>query len=195
MQKDPQQKRSPPLRTCRPGHAVDPQWEKTNCALAQVLTRHHRDLKAAIAIAREIGRGIDELAEQMAILCLRTCRFCPEPCCITNTVWFDFRDLLLCHLLRQHIPVRQAVSDLNAACPFLSHHGCRLLPRSRPWMCLQYLCPAQLNILNRQGLSAATTIRRKIATVEGLRAEMEAEVVWGINHRERSLQGLPACVV
>ena len=185
MKKDPNEKRLTPFQACRSGHQVDPQWITTNCALARLLTCHHRELKAAIAIAVEIGRCIDRLAEQMAILCSRTCRFCPEPCCITNTVWFDFRDLLLFHLLELHIPVCQAASDVNNACPFLSYRGCRLPMRNRPWMCIQYLCPPQLAILKNRSFSAANTVRKKMEVIERQRAKMESEVVYHIKHRKK----------
>lgn len=186
MKKDPNEKRLPPSWTCRSGSRVDQQWKKTNCALARLLTCHHQELKAAIAIAVEIGRGIDGLAEQMAVLCSQTCRFCPEPCCITNTVWFDFRDLLLFHLIELHIPACQAVSDVNDSCPFLSHRGCRLSLRNRPWMCIQYLCPPQLTILRNQKFSAAITMRKKMEMIKRQRAKMEAEVVYRIKHRKKN---------
>jgi hypothetical protein len=188
MKKAPNEKRLPPSWTFRYGHQVDPQWEKTNCALARLLTLYHHELKSALAIAVEIGRGIDGLAAQMDILCRRTCRLCPEPCCITNTVWFDFRDLLFFHLLNLHIPACQAVSDVNDACPFLSHRGCLLSPRNRPWMCLQYLCPAQLAILKNQSCSAAITMRKKMERIDKQRVEMEREVVYRIKHRKKKPQ-------
>jgi len=184
MKNDSNDNRLPPSWTSRPGYPVDRQWEKTNCALDRLLTCHHRELKAATRIAVEIGRGIDGLAEPMAILCRRTCRFCPEPCCIANTVWFDFRDLLLFHLLELHIPACQAVSDINEACPFLSYRGCRLPTLNRPWMCIQYLCPPQLTILKGQRFSAAITMRQKIKMIERQRAKLEAVVVDKIKHRE-----------
>ena len=120
-----------------------PQWQESNCALARLLAIHRRTLERAIAVAVEIRRGIDELTPLMAALCGRTCRFCPEPCCIGHTVWIDFRDLLFLHLLKEPIPPCQAASGPGEACPFLTHHGCRLPPRIRPWMCIQYICPAQ----------------------------------------------------
>ncbi|MBC2743005.1 MAG: hypothetical protein HGJ93_08155 [Desulfosarcina sp.] len=118
-------------------------WQESNCTLARLLANHRRVLGKAISVAVEIRRGIDDLVPSMAALCHRTCRFCPEPCCISNTVWFDLRDLLLFHLLKDPIPVGQAVSEPGVPCPFLSHNGCRLPPRIRPWMCFQYICPTQ----------------------------------------------------
>jgi hypothetical protein len=184
MKRNQNEKRLFPSRTFRTERQVDRQWQKSNCALARLLNCYHQELNAAIAMAAQISRGIDELAEQMALLCRRTCRYCPDPCCILNTVWFDFRDLLLFHLLELPIPVCQAVSDRKDACPFLGHRGCRLPARSRPWMCIQYLCPPQLAILTNQRISAAVTIWDKIERIEKQRMKMETEVVCRIKHRQ-----------
>lgn len=179
MKEDSQENRNQP---CSPGAAV--QWRESNTALARLLARHPRILNRAIAKAVEIGRGIDELTPSMAALCIRTCRFCPEPCCITNTVWFDFQDLLFFHLLHACIPAYQAVAEPNDACPFLSHHGCRLPPRTRPWMCIRYLCPAQCRILENQGPPPASDLTGKIAIIAKQRAGMEAEVVYRIKQTQ-----------
>jgi hypothetical protein len=164
-----------------------PQWQKSNCALARLLAIHHRALGSAIALAVEIRRGIDELTPLMAALCIQTCRFCPEPCCIGNTVWIDFRDLLFLHLLDEPIPACQATSNPNHACPFLSHYGCRLPPRIRPWVCIKYICPTQRAILRRVGRPTAAALLGKIKQIEKKRIVMEAEVVRRIKRRIRTL--------
>ena len=163
-----------------------PQWQESNCALTRLLAIHRRDLERAVVVAMEIRRGIDELTPLMAALCLRTCRFCPEPCCIGNTVWIDFRDLLFLHLLEEPIPPCQATSEPNDPCPFLSHHGCRLPPRIRPWMCIGYLCPTQLSVLNRKGRPTAAALLGKIERIEKKRVRMEAEVIRRIKRRRRT---------
>lgn len=165
---------------------LTPRWQESNCALARLLSGHRRVLEKATAVAEEIRRGIDELAPSMAALCRQTCRFCPEPCCIGNTVWFDFRDLLLLHLLEAPIPPCQAASDPGEACPFLSHRGCRLPPRIRPWMCIQYICPTQRAVLNRKGRPTAAALLGKIEGIEKKRVRMEVEVVRRIKRRRRT---------
>ena len=177
---------TPPFWPNNGGAARNPQWQASNCALASLLAIHRRDLGRAIAVAVEIRRGIDELTPLMAALCNRTCRFCPEPCCISNTVWIDFRDLLFLHLIEEPIPPCQAASDPNDACPFLSHHGCRLPPRTRPWMCTQYICPAQRAILKRKGRPTAAALLGKIKRIGKKRILMETEVVRRIKRRSRT---------
>lgn len=152
-------------------------WRESNCALARLLAFHRHLLKSAMATAGAIERGIDELTPRMAALCRRTCQFCPEPCCITNTVWFDFQDLLFFHLTGAPIPVRQAASAPTEACPFLGCRGCRQPPRNRPWVCIQYLCPVQRNILEKQGRTVLSGLLHKIETIDKQRAAMEADVV------------------
>jgi hypothetical protein len=163
-----------------------PRWHESNCALARLLAKHRRVLAQAVAAAADIRRGIDDLAPSMAALCRRTCRFCPEPCCIGNTVWFDFRDLLFLHLIEAPIPPCQAATDRGVACPFLDHHGCRLPLRIRPWMCIQYLCPAQRVILKKKGQPATTALLRQIERIDNTRIRMENEVIRQIRRRIRT---------
>jgi hypothetical protein len=152
-------------------------WQESNCALARLLAKHRRHIGRAAAMAGEIRRAIDALAPWMAALCSRTCLFCPEPCCISNTVWFDFRDLLYLHLLEEAVPARQALTDSLDACPFLSPRGCRLPWRIRPWMCIQYLCPAQRAVIEKAGQPVSRALFQKIKRTGLNRLRMEAEVV------------------
>ena len=161
-------------------------WQVSNGALASLLANHRRILGRAVRTAATIRRGMDELAPLMAALCRRTCRFCPEPCCINNTVWFDFRDLLLFHLLEAPIPSRQAASDADHACPFLDHHGCRLPSQIRPWMCIQYICPAQLSVLKKDGQASLAGLLAKIDRIGKQRLRMEAQVVRRLRRMRRT---------
>jgi len=177
---------TPPFWPCNGVFPQTPRWHESNCALARLLAIHRRALGKARSVAVEIRRGINQLTPMMAALCNRTCRFCPEPCCIGNTVWIDFRDLLFLHLLEEPIPPCQATSDPQDACPFLSHHGCRLPPRIRPWMCIQYICPTQRAVLNRKGRPAAAALLGKIERIDMQRVRMEAEVIRRIKRRRRT---------
>ncbi len=164
----------------------NPQWQESNRALARLLAIHHRALGNAIAMAAEIRHGIDQLTPWMTALCNRTCRFCPEPCCIGNTVWIDFRDLLFLHLLDEPIPSSQATSDPDDACPFLSRRGCRLPSRIRPWMCIQYICPTQRAVLKRKGRPTEAALIEKIKRIGEKRILMETEVVHRIKRMRRT---------
>lgn len=162
------------------------QWQTSNCALKRLLTRHREILGNAIAMAKAIRLEIEQLATSMAVLRRRTCRFCPEPCCMTNTVWFDFRDLLTLHLLEDLLPAQQADSEPGEACPFLSHCGCRLPWRLRPWMCLKYICPTQHALLKKAGQPDPAALYGCIDKIENQRFRMETEVLYWIRRKKRT---------
>lgn len=168
---------------CTPLISHPSPWHESNCALARLLNRHHRELRQARAVAVDIRRAIDRLVPKMTALCRRTCRFCPDPCCITNTVWIDFRDLLLLHLLEAPVPNRQSASDPGDACPFLGPRGCRLPWQTRPWMCIKYTCPAQRGVLQKKGRPASAALDADIDKIEKNRFRMEAEVVRRIRRK------------
>jgi hypothetical protein len=158
-------------------------WQSSNAALARLLAFHRASLGAAVDTARRIGLILDTLRCRMDALCRRTCRFCPDPCCILNTVWFDFKDLLLFHLSGTPIPPFQAATALDEPCPFLGCHGCRLEFWVRPWMCMHYICPAQRAVIRKQEPSSQRDLRENLDTVADLRDQMESEV---IRHIKRS---------
>lgn len=161
--------------TVRPGR-----WQSSNAALARWLADRRRNLGRAAAMAAAIRRDIDALAPQMAALCSCTCRFCPAPCCITNTVWFDFRDLLYLHLTAAPVPPRQAAADPGAACPFLTPRGCRLPPVIRPWMCTRYVCRAQRRRLRTAPPRARPALQASIERIDRQRFDMEAAVMQAV---------------
>jgi hypothetical protein len=169
-------------------------WLASNDALARWLATRRRSLRGAAATAAAIRRGIDRLSPQMAALCARTCHFCPEPCCITNTVWFDFRDLLYLHLTAAPIPPHQAASDPGQPCPFLAHRGCRLPPPIRPWMCIAYICPAQGRRMQRTAAVLRADFERRIARIDRQRLAMEAALMQALRRSKRtSPSSFPAC--
>ena len=174
--------------TVRPtnGISIGSHWIESNSALARLVEQHRQHLPGATAIAMNIQTGLDTLTSVMETLSRRTCRFCPEPCCINNTVWFDFRDLLFLHLLKAPIPDCQAAMECGVPCPYLTHHGCRLSPWRRPWMCIQYLCPTQIAILEKKGQSDLTALSHKVKKIEKQRLEMETEVIRQIKRRMRT---------
>jgi hypothetical protein len=161
-------------------------WRSTNLALARLLSHHRRKLHKAVRLAGDIGDGIETLAPLMAALCRRTCRFCPEPCCITHTVWIDFRDLLLLHLLEKPIPLRQAATEPGEACPYLAHRGCRLPASLRPWMCIQYVCSTQASVMKQTGRATMAALSVSIKHIEMKRFAMEAEVIRQVKPKRRT---------
>lgn len=176
----------PPLgrgATC--GASATRRWRTSNDALARLLARHRPVLTDAVVMARRIRHAVEDLVPAMTALCRRACRFCPEPCCITNTVWFDFRDLLVLHLLGEAVPSRQAAADPGEDCPYLGGRGCTLPWSIRPWMCVKYMCPTHLGILESGGWPQPAALWNRIDSIENQRLQMETEVLDRVKRRRR----------
>jgi hypothetical protein len=152
-------------------------WREANRTLGFLIRRHRRELAQAVTIARRVQVHLASLFALMDDLCTATCRFCPDPCCLTAKVWIDFRDLLFLHLAGQPVPMAQLRHDLNGACRCLGPKGCTLPRISRPWVCAWYLCPPQAARLKKKAPPVQENFRRAVQAVKTGRKEMEAEFV------------------
>ena len=142
------------------------------------LIRLHRpELHFARALAGEIRVRLESMFPFMDELCLRTCPWCPEPCCLVAKVWIDFPDLLFMHLTNQHIPSAQLLEDLKKTCRYTGPRGCRLPRISRPWLCSWYLCPPQKAILERDTRLMKDSLSYAVRAIRIRRKEMEGEFI------------------
>ena len=157
-----------------PAYGTQSDWCESNQAIGHVVHLHHTKLKRAIELAIEIRRRMETLFPLLDRLCRRTCRLCPDPCCLVATVWIDFRDLLFLHLNELPIPPAQLIQNLSQDCRYYGYRGCRLPRLLRPWACTLYLCGAQWRNLRRQPQSIQQAFDRNIATIKAQRMDMEA---------------------
>jgi hypothetical protein len=148
-------------------------WSQSNQTLHQVVGGHRTEFGKAAAVAEKIRRRLESLFPLLDELNRRTCPFCPEPCCITNKVWFDFIDLIFMHLVETQIPAMQLCADTHEPCRFLSHQGCRLPRLIRPWACTQYLCSTQRSILSSSDSSRRDGLNAGLQSIHDARLELE----------------------
>jgi hypothetical protein len=113
---------------------------------------------------------LDELARS-------ACCRCPEPCCSTAKVWFDFHDLLFLHFSGQPLPLTQAMDNRAGHCRYLGENGCVLPRLLRPWICTRYLCPVQRSILKEKPVAVQTLFYHVVQAVKTGRQRMEDEFV------------------
>jgi hypothetical protein len=150
-------------------------WKAAQQSIHYHLNRQPGVREAFIPAVREMERLTQDLAIQMETLCASTCSHCPDPCCLTASVWFDFRDLLSFHLLGTPIPIGQPASDYRGRCRYITPGGCGLPRLIRPWICTWYLCPVQSRWLKKQ---PGSTGRRLLAALERMktrRSELETQ--------------------
>lgn len=155
----------------------DDVWREANDTVSYLLRRHSNGLKRTVAYARAVREELSAVFTCLDNLCLRSCPWCPEPCCLSAKIWFDFKDLLFLHLTASPIPPAPLLVELTGVCWYFGPKGCLLDRISRPWICIWYLCPTQLAILRRQGRSDIQTIDRAFLAIKAGRAKMESEFI------------------
>jgi hypothetical protein len=92
--------------------------------------------------------GIEWLDPIMDRYCGETCPACDDPCCTGHKVFFNQADLLYLTALKSKIPPGQTRSRPTQACRYLGAKGCRLSRFHRPYVCVWFLCDAQMELLN-----------------------------------------------
>ena len=96
------------------------QWKEAHQSLSFHLRGHPNAWIKSLAVAGILETRLQALFPMLDDLCLNTCPWCPEPCCLTAKVWFDFKDLLFLHLARKPIPLNPPSSALEDTCRYLS---------------------------------------------------------------------------
>ncbi|MDY6825453.1 MAG: hypothetical protein SWH68_16900 [Thermodesulfobacteriota bacterium] len=119
-------------------------WRAANSFLAGRVRVQATCNDAAIRIAGDIRQAMAAVSPLLERLCRATCPWCPEPCCLSANVWYDFSDLLFLHWSGAAIPLAQPRTRRGEICWFLGARGCRLPREIRPWLCTWYICPTQM---------------------------------------------------
>jgi hypothetical protein len=102
-----------------------PVWQEANRSIDIHIYGYRAEFGPAVTIAREIRSRLASIFPFLDHLCMATCRCCPEPCCLTASPWYDFRDLLFLHLNLIEIPRSQPVDGYKDTCCYLSPPGVR----------------------------------------------------------------------
>lgn len=151
----------------------DRQWQEI---LAVLKTRmgllDPRLLQEASCAVRAAHVWLDEV---MARYCEAVCPTCRDVCCQAAGVFFNLTDLLVILALGLDPPPGQTRSCAFDPCRYLTRTGCSLKRPLRPYVCVWYLCEAQMDLYREE---PASIQRHFVATVESLRGHrlrIEAE--------------------
>ena len=152
-------------------------WQAANQAVDYHLQKYHTDLKRLEMVAREINSCLNSVFPILDELCVHSCPWCPEPCCLQASIWFDFKDLLFLHFNGQPVPPAQPKAHLNMPCRYLGPKGCRLPRLSRPWICTWYLCPTQTAKLRNGHRAKRKFLDMAMAQIKSNRNLLESEYI------------------
>jgi hypothetical protein len=156
-----------------PQWGSDANWSEANGSIDHLIRIHGAVLDGARETARRIQSRLISLFPLLDEFCLGTCVDCSSPCCVTATVWLDFRDLLFIHLSGQSVPPHQLIEKQPDSCRYSSETGCTLPRLSRPWVCTHYLCPLQKALLREKPSSMRTAFENAMASVRDDRVLLE----------------------
>ena len=154
-----------------------PAWQEANRSIDVHIHRYRAKLGPAVVIAREIRCRLWSNFPALNELCMATCRYCPEPCCLTASPWYDFRDLLFLHLNPLEVPRSQPIHNNTDICCYLGPRGCGLSRVTRPWICTWYLCPTQKENLKKRNRRAWEHFNRTFSEIKRGREQLEMEFI------------------
>jgi len=152
-------------------------WQAVNQAIDYHLKRYRTNLEQLENLAREIRLCLNSIFPILDELCAHSCPWCPEPCCLKASVWFDFKDLLFLHFNKLSVLPAQPRADLNTTCRYLGPRGCRLARIARPWICSWYLCPTQTPKLRKGEPHKRDSIANAVAQIKSDRNLLESEFI------------------
>jgi hypothetical protein len=152
-------------------------WQGANQAVGYHLQRYRTELKQLAIFAREIKSCLNSVFPILDALCAHSCPWCPEPCCLKASVWYDFKDLLFLNFNKQTIPPAQPKAKLSMPCRYLGSRGCRLPRLTRPWICTWYLCPTQTAKLRNGHQAKHKLLNRAMAQIKSERNLLENEFI------------------
>ena len=153
------------------------QWRAAHQTVAYHLRRypaHQGLLKNRAQVLESCLKAVFPILDE---LCAASCPWCPEPCCLKASVWFDFKDLLFMHLNQLSIPPCQPKANLKNPCCYLGSRGCRLERINRPWICTWYICPTQTAILRKGRSAEHESLQHAFRQIKSERSLLESKYI------------------
>ena len=152
-------------------------WREANHSVRHHLQRHRSGFSLFKKVFQDTENRMALIYSMLDELCENTCPWCPEPCCLSATVWFDLPDLLFLHAGGCLIPPMQPKKNSETNCHYFGPRGCRLPRSSRPWICTWYLCDSQLACLRKKDAGTQRIFKQSIKAIKTGRKKMEKEYI------------------
>jgi hypothetical protein len=127
-------------------------------------------------LSGRILEALEWLDPVMKGYCEITCPNCDDPCCTAKNIFYNRADLLFLIASGITAPSGQTRNHPFEPCRYLTPKGCRLHRIARPYVCVWYLCEAQIDLFREE---SASVQRRYIKHLEQLRlARLELESLY-----------------
>jgi hypothetical protein len=96
--------------------------------------------------AEQIREALQWLDPVMTKYAEITCPQCKDPCCTAHAIFFNQTDMLSLVAMGISLPPGQTRVRPGAPCRYLTPNGCRLQRIARPYVCVWFLCEAQMDL-------------------------------------------------
>ncbi len=133
-----------------------------------------------------ILEGIERLDERMTHYCALTCPSCADACCHGKKIFFNQADLIVITASGASPPPGQTRTEASAPCRYLGERGCLLSRKRRPYVCVWYLCEAQMLEFEKEAprtqrdlLAAFTQIREHRLRLEAIHEDLNRSIPAG----------------
>jgi hypothetical protein len=130
-----------------------------------LLTMDWQKIQYRAGSIQEKIRWLDSIMQKY---CELTCRECTDPCCDARKIFFNQADILYLSAVDSPPPPGQTRTEPSGMCRYLGLNGCQLARTARPYVCVWFLCEAQMILF---GGESPRFQRKIIRTFEEIRAD------------------------
>jgi hypothetical protein len=142
----------------------DSQWQEV---VASLKTRMAMlDTRSFQSLAGQIREAVQWLEPMMTQYCDLTCPGCDDPCCRANAIFYNRTDMLCMLAMDISPPPGQTRILPFQSCRYLTSNGCCLQRIARPYVCVWFLCEAQMELFKGE---SGSTQRQFIKSLECIR--------------------------
>ncbi len=132
------------------------------------------DQEAVQSSAGQIREALQWLDPVMTEYCASTCPSCKDPCCHAQAIFFNRTDLLSLIASGTSLPPGQTRVSPLAPCRYLQPTGCDLPRIARPYVCVWYLCEAQMELFGEERASIQRHFIRHFENIRLNRLRLES---------------------
>jgi hypothetical protein len=153
----------------------DSRWQEVIAGLKTEMALLDQGLVQSLA--GRICEAVQRLDSFMTKYCGITCSSCDDPCCSADGIFYNRADML--YLLAMGITSLsgQTRTRPHQPCRYLTSGGCCLPRVARPYVCVWFLCEAQMELFQRE---SGSTQRQFIRNLESIRADrLRIESLYG----------------
>jgi hypothetical protein len=142
----------------------DSQWRQVTAGLKSGMAM--LDQGSLQSLAWQISEAVQWLDTIMTKYCDITCPGCDDPCCSAGAIFYNQTDMLSLIVMGISPPPGQTRTQPFQPCRYLTSSGCCLQRIARPYVCVWFLCEAQMDLFRDE---SSSTQRHFVKSLESIR--------------------------